>query len=176
MKNIEKTKMVELPIFDEDIIKARSFAKNLGVLKNSITKGQHSIYGFLGEILVSRYLDMPLNNTYEYDIKNIGGLTLEVKTKRCTSSPKENYDCSIANFNTKQKCTYYVFVRVLADMSKGWLLGYKSKEDYFKNSIFMKRGTVDPSNNFTVRADCHNMKISKLSDIKNLKIMLDKEV
>lgn len=166
--------MIELQIFDKDIIKARKLARELGVLKNSIMKGQHSIYGFLGEILVSRYLKLPLNNTYEYDIKSDKGFKLEIKTKRCTSKPKENYDCSVANYNTKQKCDHYVFVRVLADMSMGWLLGYKDKEEYYKNAAFLKKADFDPSNNYTVRADCYNLKISELSDIEELKNMLTK--
>jgi hypothetical protein len=32
------------------------------------------------------------------------------------------------------------------------------------DATFMKKGDVDPSNNFTVRADCYNLRIDKLGD------------
>ena len=47
-------------------------------------------------------------------------------------------------------------------MSKGWVLGYMEKEEYFNKATLLKKGQVDPSNNFTVKADCYNLPISKL--------------
>jgi len=52
----------------EDITKARILAEDMGQLKNSITKGQGNIYGFLGEIIVSKFLGIELSNTYDYDM------------------------------------------------------------------------------------------------------------
>ena len=54
-------------------------------------------------------------------------------------------------------------------MESGWILGYLSKEDYFKKATFLKKGTVDPSNGWTVSTDCYNLPISDLKSIEELK-------
>ena len=38
------------------------------------------------------------------------------------------------------------------------------KDEYFKKASFLKKGDVDPSNNYTVRADCYNIKINELQE------------
>ena len=101
----------------------------------------------------------------DYDII-IDGKRIDVKTKKTTVKPLASYDCSIANLTRKQDCDYYAFVRVLSDQSKGWFLGMKERDAYFKEAIFLKKGEHDPSNNYTVRADCFNMKISSLDPVE----------
>ena len=78
--------------------------------------------------------------------------------------PQGHFECSVCDYNSKQKCDAYAFVRVKKDLSVGWLLGVKNKDNYFKESTFMKKGDIDPSNNFVVRADCYNLSIDKLDN------------
>ena len=117
----------QISITNKQIEKAKNLSEELGKLKNSITDGGHNIYGFLGELIVAEYLNTEQKNTYDYDMKLPSGLTIDVKTKRCTSTPSPNYECSIAAYNTKQKCDVYVFTRILDNMKVGWILGYKTK-------------------------------------------------
>ena len=151
----------------EDITKARILAEDMGQLKNSITKGQGNIYGFLGEIIVSKFLGIELSNTYDYDMI-LNNTKIDVKTKRVNTPPKDYYECSVAGLNTKQQCDVYVFTRILKDMTTGWILGYLNKEDYFKKSTFLKKGEIDPSNNWKVSTDCYNLSINKLNNIGDL--------
>ena len=150
------------------INKAKAKANQMGTIKNSITKGQGNIAGFIGEEIVLNYLNEKDNNSYDYDLILKDGRKIDVKTKRTTVKPRTNYDCSVAAFNTKQKCDVYIFCRILNDMSKGWILGYKDKEDYFNEARFMKKNEIDPANNFRVRADCYNVAIEDLESIDNL--------
>ena len=150
------------------INKAKAKANQMGTIKNSITKGQGNIAGFIGEEIVLNYLNEKDNNSYDYDLILKDGRKVDVKTKRTTVKPRINYDCSVAAFNTKQKCDVYIFCRILNDMSKGWILGYKDKEDYFNEARFMKKNEIDPANNFRVRADCYNVAIEDLESIDNL--------
>ena len=46
---------------------------------------------------------------------------------------------------------------------------YLNKEDYFKKATFMKKGEIDPSNNWKVSTDCYNLPINKLNNIKLIK-------
>ena len=101
------------------------------------------------------------SNTYDYDIL-VDGYKVDVKTKQTTVKPKPFYECSVANYNTRQLCDVYAFVRVLKDLSKGWYLGSIKKQDYFSKAVYLRKGDIDPSNNFTVRADCYNLRIQEL--------------
>lgn len=156
--------MVEIEVTPEQISYAKKAAKDMGPLTNSITNGQGNIAGFLGEKIVADYFGYEINNTYDYDLLN-GEEKIDVKTKRTGFKPQSYYDCSIAAYNLQQQCDSYIFVRVLNDFSKAWILGKKSKVDYFKEARLLKKGSTDGSNNFTVKADCYNLKIQDLEAV-----------
>ena len=160
--------MIEVKVTDYMRVKARSMAKDLGKLKNSITSGEGNVAGFVGELIALDYLGGVKANTYDFDIVS-NGKTYDVKTKRCTSPPKPHYDCSVAAFNTKQRCDIYFFVRVQFQGDRpvrAWVLGQKDKAEYFKQARKLKKGEVDPSNNFKVKADCFNLSIDKLEELE----------
>jgi len=157
--------MEEYKVHKEDLQKAEDMAKELGGLRNSITKGQGNLAGFLGEVVVARVTGSQHKNTYDYDLVSPAGHTVDVKTKRTNYPPKDYYSCSVAGFNTRQKCDVYCFVRVKNDMSKVWILGYYPKERYFQDATFHKKGEVDPDNSFTFKADCYNLPINQLVDL-----------
>jgi len=154
--------MIEVKITETHLESAKTLAKNLGQLKNSITGGDGNLAGFIGEVVVSEITGSSHSNTYDYDLILPSGKTVDVKTKRTNYAPRENYDCSVAAFNTKQKCDYYAFVRVKNDLSVAWILGFYEKSLYFQDANLHKRGDYDPDNRFTFKADCYNIKISNL--------------
>ncbi len=157
-------------------------------LKGSITKGAGGLVGALGEICTADLLNViALGETdewsYDCDLKYpVFGKT-DVKTKRQTKEPLLSYyDCSVwAPSKPRQKCDTYVFVRVRLPMReeeandfskcKVWLLGASGKDDYFNRARYMKKGSKDPRNNFTVRADCWNLPIYDLC-VKELRLHL----
>ena len=96
--------MIEVEITED--MKKRAWAKSreMGVLNNSIMKGDGNIAGFIGEEVANLVIKGIISNTYDYDIVDDEDIKYDVKTKRCTSAPKPYYDCSVANFNTKQQC------------------------------------------------------------------------
>jgi len=159
--------MKHIKILKEDIELARKMSDNMGVLNNSITKGQGNIIGFLGEIIVAQYLDITLNNTYDYDLI-YNDKKIDVKSKKVSSPPRDYYECSVAALNTKQKCDLYVFTRIKNDLSEGWILGCLEKEKYLTASTFLKKGSIDPDNNWKVSTDCYNLPINKLKNIEEL--------
>tara|TARA_R110002073_G_C9074053_1_gene546128 strand:+ start:21 stop:524 length:504 start_codon:yes stop_codon:yes gene_type:complete len=156
--------MIEIEITDDMLSSATQKAEEMGKLNNSILKGKGNIAGFLGEQVALKVLGGEWSNTFDYDIV-VGDIKVDVKTKQTTAKPKPFYECSVAKYNTKQRCDAYAFVRVLKDFSKGWYLGAMKKEDYLSKATPLKRGDVDPSNNFTVRADCYNLPISDLGEL-----------
>ena len=155
--------MIEVKITDEMLSKAREKTVEMGKLYNSILRGKGNMSGFIGEQLALKVLGGAWENTYDYDLK-VNDIRIDVKTKQTSVKPLPHYECSIAAFNTKQDCDGYAFVRVLNDFSVGWFLGVLTKQDYFDKATFLKKGEVDPSNNYTVKADCYNVRIDELGD------------
>jgi hypothetical protein len=106
-------------------------------------KGDGNIAGFLGEEVANSVIGGIINNTYDYDLVS-NDITYDVKTKRCTSPPRDFYECSIAEYNTKQKCDRYVFVRIEnknGRWGRAWVLGWMNKKDYFKKAVKLKKGS-----------------------------------
>ena len=159
----------EIDIKSDWIKIATKNSKNMGSLRESITKGNGNVAGFLGELVVHDMLGGIYKSTIHYDIV-IDGKKYDVKTKRCTSSPLLNYDCSISGHNPNQNCDYYIFTRVLENYKTCWVLGYMSKSEYFEKARFCRKGDVDEKSNMNWRfkADCYNLEIKELYDITEL--------
>lgn len=138
-------------------------------LNNSITEGDGTLAGYLGEELVRDYYNFLASDTdpevFHYDAldpKHLG--KIDIKTKRCTSEPKLDYNCSIAATGANQQCDYYVFVRILNDLSQAWILGFIPKHEFFGKALFFRRGQKDPVSNrgWRFKWDCFNLPISDL--------------
>jgi hypothetical protein len=166
--------MIIIPITNEQRARAKelySFDK----LNGSFTEGEGNKYGAIGEIIVFDYYKnkgFDVNNKiigkdkYEYDLI-INEFKVEIKTKSTNVYPQEHFLCSISNHNINQRCDLYFFVRVLEDMRTGFLLGYKSKDDFFKNAQFNKKGSPDISGNgWVFKADCWNLPVKDLDKFK----------
>lgn len=153
--------MTKIKITDRQLILARNKANKIGQLKNSIKKGSNLV-GCLGEMIANKVLKGKFRNTYNYDLVK-DGKKYDVKTKKCSTEPLDYYLCSVSTKNTKQLCDYYLFTRVLDDYSAGWVLGYISKDDFYKNATFCKKGDADPQRKgWTFKSDCYSIKISDL--------------
>lgn len=169
-------KIVSLDISDTMLARAKKMARELPVLNNSITSGGGSLAGFIGEVAIAEYFrlrkwSVSHDNTYDYDLI-VAGKKIDVKTKRCTSPPKTSYECSLANFNTTQKCDIYMFTRVDEKAGKVYLLGWISKKDFKDKSIFHKKGETDSNivggKPFKFHADCWNIRIDLLKQFVGL--------
>ena len=154
--------MLEVEITDQMILDARRKSAEMGFLRKSILSGAGNLAGFIGEFVAQSILGGEIKNTYEYDLVLENGERVDVKTKQTSVEPKPEYDCSISSESKIQDCDKYAFVRVKNDLSVAWFLGVIKKKDFFKKAKEFKKGDIDPSNNYTVRANCWNIKISEL--------------
>jgi hypothetical protein len=159
-------KILKVIITKEMIERATKKAEEMGKLKNSITSGEGSVHGFIGEEIAAFVVGAKEENTYDYDIVK-QGRKIDVKTKRVTSEPQGHYNCSVADFNTKQKCDYYLFMRVMDDLSMAYVLGFCPKDEFYQKAHFLKKGDIDDG--FVVKADCYNMKVEDLYPFSELK-------
>jgi hypothetical protein len=162
--------MKQVIVKKEWLEEAKQNAAEMGKLNGSITAGEGNLAGFVGEIVVHSIIGGLRHNTKNYDIK-LNEHLIDVKTKRCTSAPRKNYECSVAAFNTRQQCSHYVFCRVLEpSYSTCWVLGHLPKEEYFQKARFCEAGKVDERDHrgWTFKADCYNIEIGALRPIDDL--------
>lgn len=150
-------------------------------LSKSFSKGQNTIYGCAGEIIVLDYIGGNFVGGYDYDIIienpmqiNDGiaeyyrqkftpeegkAVRIEVKSKRVKTAPQLFYSNSILRFSSHQDCDCYIFVRILEDLSKAWLCGACTPQWFFKGATFHAKGDFDINNGFTFPADMWNRNI-----------------
>jgi hypothetical protein len=154
--------IIEITPTESQQREARLSAVNSGTLQGSITGGTGKVIGALGEIIVRDLAGYEQVNTKDYDLVDFDGRTIDVKTKHCKVPPRGFYECSVAAHGVQQNCDEYVFVRMLPNLSKAWILGSIDKSDYFVKAVRHKKGEVDESNGFTFKADCYNLEIKDL--------------
>lgn len=160
--------MKHIKFTSEHITKAKELSDEMGKLKNSITKGDGNLAGFIGELLVSEYLGSSLCNTYDYDLIH-KGIKIDVKTTRTTVTPLSSYECSIPAYNTKQGCDVYCFVRINMESKDAWILGYKNKQEYFDMATYRKKGQRR-EDGWLVKATCYTNLIKDLDNIDKLAV------
>lgn len=140
--------------------------------RNSIRFGEGIRDGCLGEIVVADYYGWDISKTYDYDLVSPKGIRIDVKTKVRTVAPESNFNCSVAAANIKQQCDCYLFVSLLKDWSRCWILGYVTKQFFFENAVFRKKDESDPEKNgWSFAADCYNIHVDqlKLPNIERIK-------
>lgn len=157
--------MIKMITTPEMLEQARNEADKIGRLKNSIRNGEGNVYGCLGEIMVRKYFKEKADNNLDYDL-TLRNLKIEVKTKVRSGMPLPHYDCTVSDYNAKQQCDFYVFVSMLKDLSAGWIVGALTKDEFFKEATFSRKGDVDPRtpNGWAYKADCYNVPVSKVKD------------
>jgi|TARA_R110000803_G_scaffold205623_1_gene272419 hypothetical protein len=147
---------------EEQTALAKKKAKDMGSIKNSITKGEGNVSGFISEIVVSEVFNARYTPCKDYDLVLPTGETIDVKAKRTTVYPKDYYECSIAKTSLHQKCDMYFFTRYDERNNLLYLLGGVYQDDFFKKAKFLKKGQKDGDNGFIVKADCYNLAIKDL--------------
>jgi hypothetical protein len=151
-------------IDESDIEWAKMESGSIENLNNSIRSGKGSIYGKLGErIFHKTYPEASYVNNYDYDFC-LKSKTFDIKTKCRNVPPLENYEAIVPDMNTSQKCDFYFFVQVQNDMTHGWLLGYKSKEFFYKQAKLMRKGTNNGWSEY--KCDTWSMPLSQLKGMR----------
>jgi hypothetical protein len=161
--------VIELKVTSDQLKRAESLY-DFGVLKDSITSGKSNIYGALGEVVVDDWLNSngrssKIIGDVNFDLL-VDGVKVDVKSKKTSVPPLQNFNCSIAGHNVTQKCDFYIFARVHENKKEAWICGWITKDEFFKKAKFRRKGQPDPvlpAWKFT--ADCYNLEISKLKQL-----------
>ena len=140
--------------------------------------------GFLAEEAVADYLGADLTATstgtdkYHYDLVLQDGTHTEIKTKRRTVVPQDDYDVSVYDISTFQRPDLYMFVSLQYEKSSKigrtiqydnlkniWLLGQKTPEAFFGAAVLWKAGDFDARNRLLLKSTTFNLAIKDLDEI-----------
>ena len=109
------------------------------------------------------------SDDFDFDLITKKGKRLEVKTITCKFKPKPDYLCTVNSHDLggvhKQNADFYVFLRILNNFSKGWILGWISCKDFFEKGEFVKKGTNFGKFEF-FKANATILPINKLNKFK----------
>jgi hypothetical protein len=159
-------RLPQFKVSDATLKEARRRFGNFPLINNSIRQREGGLVGYIGEALILHLEGGEIKDTYDYDVVSSNGVKIDVKTKERKVAPRANYNCTVADFNTKQKCDRYSFVSVLDDYKTAWYLGSISKKEFYQKAVFYKQGELDPDSSpnypFKFTADCYNIKVSQL--------------
>lgn len=168
--------MTEVNITKEDIDFAKEKLSKVKTMATGLSKfgseNNRILTGYIGERLVMNYLGIiEESDTYNYDVL-FRGKKLEIKTISCKFKPRPDYWCTVNSHDLKgvhkQEADFYVFLRILTNYTKGWLLGYMPCKDFFDKGTFVPKGKDFGKFKF-VKANATILPIYDLKDIETLK-------
>ncbi len=148
------------------------FNEKRGLSKFGSEKSR-TVVGYIGEEMVMDFLNIEINDDdFNYDL-SYQNQRLEVKTISCKFKPYPHYLCTVNSHNLegvhKQSADYYVFLRILNDQSKGWLLGCMPCNEFFEKGKFVEKGATVVKGVQFVKANATVLPINQLYDIGKLK-------
>ena len=163
--------MIEIEIpkstikYAEDKLDKVKPKNNLGLSKFGSEKSR-ILVGYIGEKIIMDFLKLDKDiDDYDYDLISSKNKRLEVKTITCKFKPKSDYLCTVNSHNLdgihKQKADFYIFLRILNNYKKGWILGWISCDDFFKKGQFVAKGKDFGKFKF-VKANATTLPINKL--------------
>lgn len=129
------------------------------------------LVSYIGEKIIMDFLAIKEDSDdYNFDLISNKGKKLEVKTITCKFKPPPHFLCTVNSHDLdgvhKQDADYYIFLRILNDYSKGWILGWIPCSDFFKHGQFAEKGTDFGKFKFE-KANATTLEISKLNKFKN---------
>lgn len=173
IKNENQIIEVSITPYERDIILQKANAR--GVLNHrTLMGGEGNASGYAGELIVGKYLK---GSGFRYDadrsrdwdfVSQDQKMFIDVKTKGNALRPKINFDCTVPMNQTNQKCTHYIFVRTSKDLSRGWIKGWISKQEFVELAEKRYAGQAYNNEGRPTREDHRVLLASQLFPIQSL--------
>lgn len=160
--------MIEVEITKDMVQEALDRAALVPVLRNSDTNGHGQKIAALSDLMVQKTWGGRIlsDKSYDFDWISPKLFLFEIKAKERNVVPQPWHNCAVKEYNTKQKCDYYLFTSIFGDYSRGWILGYIKKESFFDLAEYYKSGEIDPDprgDKYAFPSSCYNLKIEQLT-------------
>ena len=168
--------MVEVKVDKDTRLRAYEDARQMGHLNGSLTRGTGNNIGMLGERIAHLYLggERVGDTRYSCDIILPDGRTVDVKTGSGNNRPEPHYAVRIYAAEDQReklahKCVCYFFVRCMPSLKRLWLLGWLPAAEFANKASFHPRGSRNPEDGRTCRADEFMLPVSGLRSPQSLR-------
>lgn len=169
--------MIEIPIGTETLAYAEQKLEKLD-LKEGLSLSKFGseydriLIGYIGERVLMTYLDIEEDiNSFHFDMR-YKGKKIEVKTISGHYKPRRNYLATVNSHTLdsvhQQKADYYVFLRILNDKTKAWILGCLPCIEFFEKGEFVAKGKDFEKFKF-IKANATVLPISELRPLNQIK-------
>ena len=169
--------MIEIPIGTETItyaeqkLKKLHFKDGLGLSKFG-SEYHRILIGYIGERVIMEYLNITEDaDNFNYDLL-YKDKKLEIKTISCKFKPRRDYLATVNSHNLdgihQQKADYYIFLRILNNKTKAWILGCYPCTEFFKKGEFVPKGKDFGKFKF-VKANATVLPISELRPLNQIR-------
>lgn len=161
--------MIELPLTQEMIDRARKRDEELKPLNNSIKEQMGRFDGFLAEEALASYTKSKLvssesSDRFHFDLI-IKDIKVEVKAQRQNNGkkPLKTYESTVSSFSEVQKPDKYAFISIIykhissKEPSSIYLKGFLDYQEFQEIHRFIPKGTKSGNNNYISRADQWNV-------------------
>jgi hypothetical protein len=91
------------------------------------------------------------------------GRRVDVKCKERSVFCKDHYEVSVEARQIEYDADDYYFYSYNHKAKVMEYLGKITKEEFIEKANLLRKGDIDPSNNWRVSVDCYNLKISELT-------------
>ena len=159
------------------VVLARDRAKKMGILRNSLTKGERTVNGFVGEIVFKQFCEIsgvPVNHVdaFTHDFESVNGTKIEVKTKTRSVLPQPYFDNGVCCHNTTQ-CGgpngYYVFLQLMwtnKEHTQGvvFFCGAMLADEFRRKAAHVRPDAAPASNGFVPTQGQLSMRIDECMD------------
>ena len=167
--------MIEIAITQDTIDYAQDKLQQV-IIKDRVglskfgSERKRILVGYIGEKVIMDFLAIASDaDTYHFDLISNKNKKLEVKTITCKFKPKAHYWCTVNSHDLKgvhrQAADYYIFLRLLNDYSKAWILGWIACIDFFEKGQFVEKGKDFKKFKF-VKANATILPISDLNKFR----------
>jgi len=174
---LDQSLIVRVPIDSVMLSRIERRASIRGVLNSrTLVGGEGNFAGFAGEELLHSFLPILQNDSRSRDWDFVGprGVTIDVKSKgNSKHAPRLDFDCTVPQYQVEaQNCHIYVFTRISADKTCGWLNGWISKDRFKREAKLRSEGTSYDNAGRATKDNHLVLTINRLSPMHKLKSYL----
>jgi hypothetical protein len=157
--------MIPIKINGRILEKANNWSQFRGNECSIRQDGFNRLVGDTGEVVFSEtYPDSLRISDKDHEADFVfNGSRVDVKTKDTTVNPKPHYEVTIPSYQKPFSVDYYFFYYFNRVTNYIWSLGWLQKDKFYEVARFMKKGEIEPYNQWKISQDCY---IAKISDLK----------
>lgn len=138
--------IIRVPITEAMRREMRATASTKVLNRRTLVNTEGLLAGRAGEIVIQTYFPLLAHSSEAQDRSGFdfiapSGVRIDVKAKgNVKSVPREDFDCTVPEYQTRLDCDAYIFVRIAHDFTCAYIMGYIRKAEFLKAARIVRDG------------------------------------